>query len=69
MSPPSKKTKPFAKEIFKWRRTQIVDGKPMLQKQAAEFFGVPKGTYRCWEKGSRTPNNFVMGAVRGKMAG
>lgn len=39
----------------------------MLQKEAADVFGVPTGTYRTWEKGSRTPKKLSLAEIERRM--
>lgn len=63
MMTPSKKLTSFAERIYAWRRERN-----MVQKQAAEHFGVETRTYRGWEKGSRTPPKLTtMADVERKM--
>jgi len=52
----------FAKTVHKWRLS-----KGLLQKQAAAIFEVPVGTYRTWEKGSRTPKHLAMAEIIRRM--
>ena len=53
----------FANRIHRWRLDR-----GLLQKQAAAVFGVPTGTYRTWEKGSRTPKELSLVEIERRMA-
>jgi len=45
---------------FAWRLQRWRMHFRLLQKEAAAIFEVPTGTYRTWEKGSRTPKKLTM---------
>jgi DNA-binding transcriptional regulator YiaG len=54
----------FASRIKKWRMEL-----KLRPKEAAAVFDVPTGTYRTWEKGSRTPHKLAMAEIVRRMEG
>ena len=52
----------FGFRLQRWRMS-----KRLRQKEAAAVFDVPTGTYRTWEKGSRTPKALTKEAIEHRM--
>jgi DNA-binding transcriptional regulator YiaG len=52
----------FSDRIKQWRL-----GLKLRQKEAAAVFDVPVGTYRTWEKGSKTPTKLSLCEIERRM--
>jgi DNA-binding transcriptional regulator YiaG len=52
----------FSEKVKQWRKRL-----KLRQKEAAAVFGVPTGTYRTWEKGSKTPNRLSLCEIDRRM--
>lgn len=50
----------FVHPLEKWRRAQIVDGKPMTMEHAASLVGMTRAAWNDWEKRKRIPGEAVM---------
>jgi transcriptional regulator with XRE-family HTH domain len=46
--------------LEEWRRSQIVNGKPMTMEHAAGLLGVTRAAWNDWEKRKRIPGQAIM---------
>lgn len=46
--------------LEKWRRSQVVNGKPMTMEHAAGLLGVSRAAWNDWEKRKRIPGHATM---------
>lgn len=53
-------SKRLAHPLEKWRRSQIVNGKPMTMEHAAGLIGVSRAAWNDWEKRKRIPGQATM---------